>query len=92
MPAGPPVERRRRAPRSQSVEFCSRPTRAGPPGILQPRRMMSLLASSPTDYAVVNRYPGEYEEVSDVDYEEAISLASVVISWAERIVHGQQAQ
>jgi HEPN domain-containing protein len=49
------------------------------------------LAVSLTDYAVVNRYPGEYEEVSDVDYEEAIRLASAVVAWADHIVRGRPA-
>ena len=47
------------------------------------------LAVSLTDYAVANRYPGEYEEVSDVDYEEAIRLASAVVAWADHIVRGR---
>lgn len=39
-----------------------------------------------TSYAVTSRYPGEYEEVSQDDYREALHIAQVVFAWAERIV------
>jgi HEPN domain-containing protein len=41
-----------------------------------------------TDYAVSMRYPGDYEEITEEDYKEAIQLASFAINWAEEIVNG----
>jgi HEPN domain-containing protein len=41
-----------------------------------------------TDYAVSMRYPGDYEEITEEDYKEAIQLASFAIHWAEEIVNG----
>lgn len=35
-----------------------------------------------TDYAVSSRYPGEVEPISAAEYQEAIRLAELVISWA----------
>lgn len=39
-----------------------------------------------TSYAVTSRYPGDYEEISQNDYQEALRVAQVVFAWAERIV------
>jgi HEPN domain-containing protein len=33
------------------------------------------------DYAVVTRYPGEYEPVTDIEYLEAVEIAAKVIEW-----------
>ncbi len=41
-----------------------------------------------TDYAVSMRYPGDYEEITEDEYKEAIQLASAVLNWAEDIVMG----
>ena len=39
-----------------------------------------------TDYAVLTRYPGTPEPVSDEEFKEAVQLAEAVVSWAENIV------
>ena len=35
------------------------------------------------DYAVETRYPGEYEPVTEVEYFEAVDIASKVIQWVK---------
>jgi len=39
-----------------------------------------------SDYAVEARYPGLAEPVTREEYEEAVSLATEVMQWAERVV------
>jgi len=39
-------------------------------------------AMSLTDYAVLNRYPGDLEPVTEKDYKESIKLAEKVVNWA----------
>ena len=39
-----------------------------------------------TDYAVMTRYPGDIEPVSDDEYQQSIRLADTVVSWAKRII------
>lgn len=36
-----------------------------------------------TDYAVVTRYPGNYEPISDDEYNAALDLAQSVLRWSE---------
>jgi HEPN domain-containing protein len=43
-----------------------------------------------SEYAVVSRYPGEVEAVTDDELGEAVRLAEVVLAWAEGVV-GQDA-
>jgi HEPN domain-containing protein len=43
-----------------------------------------------TDYAVMTRYPGDLEPVSDDEYFESIHLADAVVSWAESIIEFRQ--
>lgn len=38
--------------------------------------------ASLTAYAVMSRYPGEYEPVTTDEYDEAVRLAEGVVSWA----------
>lgn len=35
------------------------------------------------DYAVETRYPGEYEPVTEIEYFEAVDIASKVIQWVK---------
>ena len=44
------------------------------------------VAASLTDYAVLSRYPGDVEPVTEEEYQEAVRLAGVVVLWAEGIV------
>jgi len=37
-----------------------------------------------TDYAVLTRYPGDLEPVTEEEYQEAIRLAEMVLSWVEQ--------
>ncbi|MBX7235293.1 MAG: HEPN domain-containing protein [Caldilineales bacterium] len=40
-----------------------------------------------TSYAVALRYPGDYEEVTIEQYQEALAAARTVVNWAERLLH-----
>jgi HEPN domain-containing protein len=69
-----------------------------PPRVHDIRRLLDLLPSdqpSPelvaasaklTDYAVLTRYPGLEEPVSEEEYREALRLAKAVVAWAEGII------
>jgi HEPN domain-containing protein len=37
-------------------------------------------------YAILSRYPGDVEDVSETDYERALEVASQVVEWAGRQV------
>lgn len=39
-----------------------------------------------TDYAVASRYPGDVEPVTPLEYERALHLAEVVLTWARKTV------
>ena len=39
-----------------------------------------------TDYAVMCRYPGDAEPVTDLEYERAIRVAEAVLVWAKQII------
>jgi len=39
-----------------------------------------------TDYAVMGRYPGDVEPITESEYERAIRLAEAVLTWARQIV------
>ena len=41
-----------------------------------------------TDYAVQSRYPSPAEPVDDQEYDEVVTIARTVITWAEGIVNG----
>ena len=41
-------------------------------------------------YAILSRYPGDLEDVSEADYEEALDVASHVVEWAGRDVGGSR--
>jgi HEPN domain-containing protein len=43
-------------------------------------------AASLTDYAVISRYPGDFESIDEKEYKETVRLAEIVILWAERII------
>lgn len=37
-----------------------------------------------TGYAVETRYPGDYEQVDEVDYIKAVEIAEKVFRWVEK--------
>jgi HEPN domain-containing protein len=39
-----------------------------------------------TDYAVLTRYPGDLEPVTEEEYLEAIRIAETMVQWAENII------
>jgi HEPN domain-containing protein len=39
-----------------------------------------------TPYAVITRYPGENEPVSEEEYRESLQLAEEVVKWAESVI------
>lgn len=47
-------------------------------------------AASLSDYAVVSRYPGEFEPVDEEEYKETVQLAETVVLWAEKIIQQQK--
>lgn len=55
-----------------------------PPGVSSPPEAVEAVGLS--IYAVIARYPGDYEEVTEGMYQEAIRVARVIFAWAERIV------
>ncbi len=42
-------------------------------------------AASLTDYAVISRYPSNFESVDEEEHKQAVHLAESVILWAEKI-------
>lgn len=47
-------------------------------------------AGSLTPYAVETRYPGYQERITELDVDEAISLAERVIAWAKEYIAGSK--
>jgi HEPN domain-containing protein len=47
-------------------------------------------ASILTDYAVISRYPGDFEPVTEDEHQEAFRLAEAVVKWAEGIIKGMK--
>lgn len=47
-------------------------------------------AATLTDYAVMCRYPGDAEPVTESEYERAVHLAEIVLVWAKLVVEQQQ--
>ncbi len=45
-----------------------------------------------TDYAVMCRYPGDAEPVTQSEYEQALRLAEALLRWAEQIVRQREAK
>ena len=43
-------------------------------------------AASLTDYAVLTRYPGNFEPITDEEYNEAVRLAEGVVDWAKTLI------
>jgi HEPN domain-containing protein len=43
-------------------------------------------AAGLTDYAVVSRYPGDLEPVTEEEYQDAVRLAAVVVQWAKSLI------
>jgi len=41
------------------------------------------LATNVTKYAVITRYPGEYDEITKEDYKESLKIAKDCIEWSE---------
>ena len=39
-----------------------------------------------TDYAVLTRYPGNLEPVTEEEYHEAVRLAEIVVHWARMLI------
>jgi HEPN domain-containing protein len=42
-----------------------------------------------TQFAVQTHYPGPVEEITSEEYEEALSLASKVLFWADNLIAGR---
>lgn len=43
-------------------------------------------AMSLTSYAVMLRYPGDYEEITEAEYQEAVQTARAILTWAEQVL------
>ena len=77
------LERGIEPPRTHSIAYL---LELLPPGVSLPPEAVE--AVSLTSYAVIARYPGDYEEITEEMYREAIQIARAVFMWAERIVRG----
>lgn len=55
-----------------------------PQGIIVPQDVQD--AAGLTDYAVMSRYPGDFESIGEKEYKEAIQLAESVMLWAGKII------
>ena len=55
-----------------------------PPNTLLPPEAEDVLEL--TSYAVMFRYPGDYEEITEQEYQEAIFSARHVYQWAEQLI------
>ena len=57
---------------------------------LLPRKIPSppeaVEAVTLTSYAVMTRYPGDYEEITGEMYQEAVRIARGIVGWAEQII------
>lgn len=57
---------------------------------LLPRKIPSppeaVEAVTLTSYAVMTRYPGDYEEITGEMYREAVRIARGIVGWAEQII------
>jgi HEPN domain-containing protein len=42
-----------------------------------------------TDYAATARYPGEYEDITEQERDDAVRLAQGVVDWAGHVISGQ---
>jgi HEPN domain-containing protein len=47
-------------------------------------------AAALTDYAVISRYPGDFEPIDEEEYKQAVQLAETVVLWAEGIIRQLQ--
>jgi len=43
-------------------------------------------ATNLTKYAVITRYPGEYEEITKERYEESVKIAEDCLEWIEKTI------
>ncbi len=43
-------------------------------------------SASLTEYAVTTRYPSVLEPIDEDEYQEAVQLAQIVLSWAEQVI------
>ncbi|MDY7001273.1 MAG: HEPN domain-containing protein [Thermodesulfobacteriota bacterium] len=46
-------------------------------------------AAGLTDYAVTTRYPGDFEEVLESEWKDAVRMAEEVFIWAKRTIESQ---
>jgi hypothetical protein len=67
------------------------PEAGSPPNWLRYARSDLLLAGilppeGSAHYAVVSRYPGDYEPATAEDWQEAVRIAQAVDAWAARLI------
>jgi HEPN domain-containing protein len=43
-------------------------------------------AAGLTDYAVISRYPGDFEPIDEEEYKETVRIAETVVLWAQGII------
>lgn len=55
-----------------------------PQDVLPPQEVRD--AAGLTDYAVMSRYPGDLEAVTEEEHQEAVRLAEVVVQWAQNLL------
>ena len=47
------------------------------------------IATEVTKYAVITRYPGEYDEITKENYERSIIIAQDCLEWVEKIIESE---
>lgn len=47
-------------------------------------------AASLTDYAVMSRYPGDFEPIDEEEYRHTIQLAESVVLWAQGVIQQRE--
>jgi len=57
-----------------------------PPDVPLPPEGMEAVGL--TSYAVMVRYPGDYEEITAEMYQDAVRIAQAILRWAEQIIGG----
>ncbi len=57
-----------------------------PQDVMPPKEVKET--ASLTDYAVLSRYPGDLEPVTEEEYRKALGLAEIVVKWAEGVIKG----
>jgi len=68
-------------PRTHNIQFLLEHL---PANIMEPPAEKKLLGLS--SYAISTRYPSEFDNLTENEWKEAVSLAGKVIEWAKKLI------